>query len=244
VDWARNYERIIRDFGYSRDEDEEAAAELATMIPSRSARLTMGRVAAIIEGRQVVVTGGALTSARALAISRTLRRVRRKPRLVCAGDTCALFLARKTVPDIVVSDLDGRVEPQMEAWRRGSILVVHAHGDNRARLPLVRRRLGRVLGTCQSRPPRNLVNLGGFTDGDRAVILALAAGAEQVVLEGFDFARPRPRTRAKAMKLRWARRLIAQADDGRVVWPAASPPLRRRARPPGSHRTPPRRATS
>jgi hypothetical protein len=44
-----------------------------------------------------------------------------------------------------------------------------------------------VLGTTQAQPAGNLYNFGGFTDGDRALFLAVALGASEITLAGMDF---------------------------------------------------------
>ena len=44
-----------------------------------------------------------------------------------------------------------------------------------------------VLGTTQAQPIGNLYNFGGFTDGDRAIFLAVALGASEITLAGMDF---------------------------------------------------------
>jgi len=234
-EWLPIYRRILREFDYSPEADEHAARELAKIIAKRKPRPGLRALRRIMSGRSVVVSGGAIDRRRARQISGSDLVDDPSAKLVCAGDSCRHFLQSDTVPDVVVTDLDGDLEAQVEASRRGALLVVHAHGDNRELLPVVGRLRGPVMGTCQCAPPRHLVNPGGFTDGDRAVILALESGAREVILEGFDFSRPRPRSGTKRAKLMWAGRIISQADDGRVVWPAASrdPRLGRPVRPSG-----------
>ncbi|MEM0482323.1 MAG: 6-hydroxymethylpterin diphosphokinase MptE-like protein, partial [Nitrososphaerota archaeon] len=81
--------------------------------------------------------------------------------------------------------LDGNFEDIYECWRRGSVVVVHAHGDNierlRQHLPLLRER---VEATCQCAPRGHIHNFGGFTDGDRAIFMAAALGAKKIVTIG------------------------------------------------------------
>jgi uncharacterized Rossmann fold enzyme len=43
------------------------------------------------------------------------------------------------------------------------------------------------MGTTQSIPEGKLYNFGGFTDGDRAIFLAVELGAEKIFLAGMDF---------------------------------------------------------
>jgi uncharacterized Rossmann fold enzyme len=55
-------------------------------------------------------------------------------------------------------------------------------------------------------------NFGGFTDGDRAVMVARHFGATKIHLLGFDMAQPRPKEgrdpKTKKRKLETARELI------------------------------------
>ena len=68
----------------------------------------------------------------------------------------------------------------------------------------------KVIGTCQCEPVGNLVNFGGFTDGDRAVHMALELGAESCTLVGFNFMDADDR---KLRKLRWADMLISIVSE-------------------------------
>jgi len=124
------------------------------------------------------------------------------------------------VPQVIVTDLDGAVEDQVDANRKGAIAVVHAHGDN---IPAIEKWAGeftgRTLATTQSRPFGGVYNFGGFTDGDRGVFLADAMGARSIRLVGFDFEHPNPKDQpaeVKRRKLDWALRLIRDLLPGRV----------------------------
>lgn len=84
------------------------------------------------------------------------------------------------VPDIIVTDLDGIVKfPD-------SIYVVLAHGDNVQYLEKVVE-IRKLIGTCQVSPFGKLKLFGGFTDGDRAVILAKRFNAKKIILFAMDF---------------------------------------------------------
>jgi len=131
---------------------------------------------------------------------------------IVAGSAAARVLALGIVPDVLVTDLDGEIGPQLEMSSRGTVTLIHAHGDN---LDLVTRYApefkGPVVLTTQSVPSNTVYNFGGFTDGDRAVCMARHFGS-RVRLLGFDFSQPYPKPGSdagiKARKLRWAEEII------------------------------------
>ena len=84
---------------------------------------------------------------------------------------------------VVVTDLDGGVHLQ-EAAQKGTPMVVHAHGDNNNRLAAL------LPQWAKYQPPlmlthqtdehyEGMLNVGGFTDGDRAVCLISFLGGEE-----------------------------------------------------------------
>jgi len=91
-------------------------------------------------------------------------------------------------PDIVVTDLDGSFKAIFKAALNGAVVVLHAHGDN---ILALRKYLDKLLPystfTTQLEPEGCLENFGGFTDGDRAVFLALKYGASRIFLVAMDF---------------------------------------------------------
>lgn len=90
---------------------------------------------------------------------------------------------------------------------------MHAHGDNRSTLARVVPSLaGPVQGTTQAEPHGDIMNAGGFTDGDRACCLAAHLGATGLVLVGFDWDAPVEKPgrdpAIKRRKLAWAREIV------------------------------------
>ncbi|MEA1869387.1 MAG: 6-hydroxymethylpterin diphosphokinase MptE-like protein, partial [Euryarchaeota archaeon] len=121
-----------------------------------------------------------------------------------------VLMANRMIPDVIVTDLDGTIEDIISASRKGSFVVVHAHGDNIPAVESVVPLLSwKVLGTTQAEPFDGIYNFGGFTDGDRCVFLAKASGAASVMLFGFDYDDPDVND-VKKKKLRWAKRLIEE----------------------------------
>jgi uncharacterized Rossmann fold enzyme len=195
--WERHYREILDDFCFSRALDEEAARLLATLIT----RDDLSVLAALIAGKEVTVCGNAP------CLKDELERIRG---VVFAADAAAEVLLDSGIrPDAVFTDLDGATDRLLAINDAGTIVVVHAHGDN---IPLLQYWvplfLGPLVATTQSAPLLHVHNFGGFTDGDRAVFAADALGAAQITLIGFDLD-DRNVEPMKRKKLVWARKLLA-----------------------------------
>ncbi len=208
--WEPYYERILKDFGFSRSEDERAARILDAVLGGK--RIAPTTMSAEISGTAVSVAGNAPSLADQMGRLTNL--------IVAADEATSTLMAHGRNPAIIVTDLDGNVEDQVEANRRGAIVVVHAHGDN---VPAIERWAGefegRTMATTQARPFGRVYNFGGFTDGDRAAFLADAMGARSIRLVGFDFEHPNPKdqpTEVKKRKLDWAAVLLKSLLGGRV----------------------------
>jgi uncharacterized Rossmann fold enzyme len=198
--WEPIYQAILQDFGFSRDRDEESAQLLARILREQWPMLPAAK--AIVAGQRVVVCGNAPN------LDKELCEIREKNAVIMAADgATAILLEHNIVPDIVVTDLDGPFPAILKANRMGSIVVVHAHGDNQDALIKFAPMLERIIGTVQCRPPSGLHNFGGFTDGDRCVFLAKELCAASIELVGFDFEDVSVTPRKKR-KLEWAQKLI------------------------------------
>lgn len=138
--------------------------------------------------------------------------------VVAADNATTVAMDANIQPDFVVTDLDGLVEDQIEANRRGATVFIHAHGDNIGALgryaPMFK---GNVVATCQCAPVDGTFNFGGFTDGDRAACICSSLGAKSLHLLGFDFENPAEKRGrdmdVKRRKLSWARRIISELES-------------------------------
>ncbi len=162
---------------------------------------------------------------------------------VVAADGAAVAVAEEAgrAPEIIVGDGDGIAGH--ERLLDEAVLVLHVHGDN---LPLAKRLAElapRLAGIHQCPGRRSLHALPplGFTDGDKAVALAVACGASELILVGMAFwervgpwskpwlrgpAEPWPEKRAK---LRVAARIVEvllalhRARGGSYTWLPSGP---------------------
>jgi uncharacterized Rossmann fold enzyme len=204
-DWEPIYQEIIRDMGYDRVKDEYSASKLSDLLsgmdPSRI--VSLDSLQTLIKSKDVLICGNAPT------LKAELNDIELTDYCIIAADGATEVLMNKgIVPDIIVTDLDGAVETEIEASRKGAIMVVHAHGDNIQVISRVLTRLYNIIGTTQSAPLKNVYNFGGFTDGDRCIFLARGFGASGITMIGFDFDDINI-SDIKKKKLGWARKLIA-----------------------------------
>ena len=209
--WRERYEGILREFGYSRGRDEEAAVLLDSILRGGRGRNeerggagdrrggggdAEKRIGEMIGGRTVFVVGAGPSLPAAIPRLRGYADEgligagggRRAATCIGAGSAAKPLADGGIMPDIVVTDLDGGDGAALAGIARAgrTVFVVHAHGDNMGRLHLARG-LGRCVGTTQSEPFGRIRNHGGFTDGDRGAFLASGYGAARIILFGMDF---------------------------------------------------------
>ncbi|MHC1570696.1 MAG: 6-hydroxymethylpterin diphosphokinase MptE-like protein [Methermicoccaceae archaeon] len=209
--WMPLYQSILDEFGFDRGADERCARIVARLVCDAGNGIPLQRLSELIEGRVAVICGKAKSLAPHIERARGLGMLDGCV-LIAADGATSVLLSSGIVPHIIVSDLDGNMDDIIAASEQGSVVVVHAHGDN---IPLVRRYvpvLRGVVATTQSVPFDGVYNFGGFTDGDRCVFLARAFGASRAILLGFDFC-DATKGATKRKKLVWARRLIYSIDD-------------------------------
>lgn len=220
-DWEEIYKGIAKDFGFDRAKDDEAARVAADIMAYKTIKRTEKTVEEAIEelikDNKVIICGNAPSLER--NVVGTAKKLDGLPAaqkyiVIAADGATSVLLRNGIIPDIVCTDLDGTITDIITANRFGSIIVVHAHGDNMWMLKRVLPALNEnVLCTTQSKPLHNgngnvqVYNFGGFTDGDRSVFLAKEFGARSIDLIGFDFDDKQVSER-KRKKLKWAKRLI------------------------------------
>jgi uncharacterized Rossmann fold enzyme len=198
-EWQPAYEAILSDFGFEQADDERARDLLAELIGDEQPL----SVADIDLSGTVAVCGGAPSLVGDLDVAR------RADSVVAASIAADILRDAGIAVDCMVTDLDKNPETARELTEAGTPVAAHAHGDN---IDALREQVPKfdasaVLPTTQAEPVGPVVNLGGFTDGDRAAFLADTCGAERLVFPGWEFDDPTV-GRQKARKLLWAERLL------------------------------------
>jgi uncharacterized Rossmann fold enzyme len=185
-DWEPIYNKISKDFDYPLKKEEISADFLNKILKNNKSKI-LEKLSNKINDKQVIVFGAGPSID--IFLNGDKETISDKTIMVADGATTAL-LNNQIFPDIIITDLDGKISDQLQSNSNGSILIVHAHGDNVEKIRKYKSEFKNdVIGTVQINPDayKNLSNFGGFTDGDRAVFIAEHFNAKEVYLVGFDF---------------------------------------------------------
>ncbi len=198
IEWWWNFQyRIELQFGFSRIR-EDVASRFASRIFTQK-----GDISNHIKGRDLVIVGAGINSFTDIPESD----------LLVADGALRACLERGTIPEFIVTDLDGYISDLIWASEHGSKVIMHSHGDNLAALYRYSSYI-RPICVTSTYPSTGTSCWGGFTDGDRALMMALSLGCKSVQLIGFDFSRigdysgkysPR-----KLEKLAWAKKIVTE----------------------------------
>ena len=107
-----------------------------------------------------------------------------------AADGAAQLLNERIIPiDGIITDLDGISNRD---FFKAKYVIVHAHGDNIILLKHFKKAIinfPNLIGTTQAESTHNLINPGGFTDGDRILtfIISFLLPQQELYLIGMDF---------------------------------------------------------
>ena len=183
MDWTGEYGKITRELGLDKEADREAAEVLDGLVQ----KADIGRLR-IIEGKIVILFGAGPSLVEDIERVKSGKLHRdQKVVLIAADGAVKALLQKGIVPAINVTDLDGDLEAIKKANGKGTVTVVHAHGNNVELLKKVVPELKEPIATTQTKATGKVHNFRGFTDGDRAAFLADRFGAELIVLAGMDF---------------------------------------------------------
>jgi len=228
-EWEEWYEEILNDFGFSRDDDEDTA-DLLNEILNDCGCLTIDDLYDEVVYNKKNNTDKFIIFGAGPSLKENINQIKdynlNDYILISADGATTALLEEDIIPDIIATDLDGKISDLLTANAQGAYFVIHGHGNNKENIELWANNFNKVLGTTQSIPFGNLYNFGGFTDGDRAMFLACELGASQMILAGMDFgtivtkySRPDiegdtgPADEIKTKKLVYAERLLNWIED-------------------------------
>jgi hypothetical protein len=214
--WKDIFEEIKESLNLNFESDFQVAKILDNLLDNKS-QAKIEDIKNLLEGREVFIFGAGPTLEEKIMKYKGLffNKI-----LICADGATSALINHNILPTFIVTDLDGNIQDQIYANKKGSIVIIHAHGDNKNKIEkYIDQFEGQILGTTQTDPTgfKNLFNFGGFTDGDRAVFLAEHFKAKKINLIGFDFDSEigkysytsNDKIEIKLRKLKWCKELIA-----------------------------------
>ena len=171
IDWWWDYQsEISTHFGFSKCR-ENVASRIVSRLKLKKANLQK-----YFKGKNISIIGAAIGSDIVLP----------PKNLLVADGALRACLERNIIPEFVMTDLDGYLEDLFWASNNGSKLIVHSHGDNIAVFSQYSTRLP-YFSVTTTYPSLNSNCWGGFTDGDRALMMALSLSSKSINLLGFNF---------------------------------------------------------
>jgi len=177
--WKKRYSDILREFRFSEKEDKKSAILLNSILKKSDIDK---KIKNMVKGKTVFVIGSGPSLSLAIPKLKKYEKIVK----IAADSSIKPLVENDIIPDIIVTDLDGDEDTLKKVGKTNSIFVVHAHGDNKEKLGLVKE-FKNCIGTTQSTPFSKIQNFGGFTDGDRSIFLANHFQAKKIVLFGMDF---------------------------------------------------------
>ena len=192
--WLEKYSEIAKFMGYDIERDRRATRILAGIIKAYRLDPPLSMLKELLSDKPTMIFGAGPSLDETIdGLLQISPDFSQRFTLITADGATQALVEREKVPHIVVTDLDGDIDALLYSAERGSIIVVHAHGDN---IEKITQYMGKVasttrliIGTTQVEPVSPLQNFGGFTDGDRAVFMASYYKAALIILVGMDFGR-------------------------------------------------------
>lgn len=194
-EWKNYYQKIVLKLQLDKKEDNNSSDLLLKWLKSKLSPSTKQTILNYIEQSflKPIIIAGAGPSLKTDFIRIKRFNFLNKISFIACDGACLLFKEFGSVPNIIFSDLDGDQSALIWALKKGAILIIHGHGDNKAQISDYLNKNAKTIsrsmvwGSTQSQPGDGLFNFGGFTDGDRAIITALHFNVPIIGLIGFDF---------------------------------------------------------
>lgn len=198
--WWPLQEEINFQFGFSQPREKVASRLISRLYKPK------GNLSNIISDSVVTIVGAGITE----------REVVPDGIVIAADGAVSACLERNIIPDIIVTDLDGNLPEMVWANKEGSKVVIHGHGDNLSRLFEFSTEI-QAISLTTTYPSIETDCWGGFTDGDRSLMMSLNVGAKFVNLIGFNFEKVGHYTGdfsfKKLQKLSWARKIVQECEQ-------------------------------
>ncbi|MHA2246507.1 MAG: 6-hydroxymethylpterin diphosphokinase MptE-like protein [Candidatus Hodarchaeales archaeon] len=194
LDWKKYYYQIITQLDFDADADKRSAQLLETYLvnlPPTKKDYILDKLNTILK-KPVIIAGAGPSLEEDVTELFSTETMFNFSTIAVDGAT-TLFRQKNIFPSIVITDLDGDSTAIIWAIENGALTLIHAHGDNQHLISQFITQHDEIIigndvwGTTQCNPGQTLLNFGGFTDGDRAILLAIHFQSPLIGLIGFDF---------------------------------------------------------
>jgi uncharacterized Rossmann fold enzyme len=223
--WNEIFKEISLDLKINPENDKKASYIFNNILINRGNKNNIFKLNNLIKNKEIIIFGAGPSLKKSIIKYKNF--IKNRVKISADGATSAL-IENNINPDIIVTDLDGKIRDQIYANSNGSIIVIHSHGDNIKRIKKnIEKFKSEIIGTTQIDPTEYplLNNFGGFTDGDRSVLLAIYFKAKFIYLIGFDFNGEigeysftnNSKYDIKINKLKWCKIIIDNVFDGKKM---------------------------
>ena len=223
--WNEIYLEISQDLNINLEDDKKASHIFNEILIKQKNKNNINKLKNLINNKEIIIFGAGPSLKKSIIKYKSFL----KNRIIISADgATSALIENNIIPDIIVTDLDGKIKDQIYANINGSIIVIHSHGDN---INIIKNNIykfkSEVIGTTQIDPSEYplLNNFGGFTDGDRSVLLALYFKAKFIYLIGFDYDGTigeysftnNNKYDIKMKKLKWCKKIIDNVFDNKKI---------------------------
>ncbi len=196
VEFKEWYYQIIKDFQFDYERDRESRDDLIKLLAKKDNEWDLEGVlkrfsSLIQEHRNIIIYGcGPSLEPTVNLILKNLEMELFSNLVNLAADGASVLLNNRKIPiDGIFTDLDGITKNEFLAPK---FVIVHAHGDNREQLKYFKEEIIKfpnLIGTTQVEPLGEVINPGGFTDGDRILyfLRLFLTARHKLFLIGMDF---------------------------------------------------------
>ncbi|MHA1409761.1 MAG: 6-hydroxymethylpterin diphosphokinase MptE-like protein [Candidatus Odinarchaeia archaeon] len=179
------YPKILADFNFSREQDLESAKNLRRKLLKNN---LLEEIFSKMRDEHIIIFAPGPSLIQSIQkINPIINEVTNKTKIISVDGAYYALKMYGIKPDIIVTDLDGINFWDMKNLSK-TVIFLHAHGDNLDKIkeypPYL---IAKTIGTCQVDLNKMIHNIGGFTDGDRAVAICELFQVKTATMVGMDF---------------------------------------------------------
>lgn len=185
-----DYSDICVSLNIDPETDLKATNVLSSMLKKSKVQRSLRKLQRILTNKIVLIfAAGPSLPDSIKKLKPIINKNRKKLAIIAIDGATQALLEKQIIADIIITDLDGGLGKLRESYQKGSILLIHGHGDNIPKINELTNLLGKanIIGSTQVEATSTSKNFGGFTDGDRGVYLAANFPVKMILLVSFDF---------------------------------------------------------